>query len=180
VHRDVSPQNILVSTEGEVKLADFGIALTEGRARWTLPGCVKGKCGYMAPEQIRGERLDGTTDLFAVGVVLYELLTGVRPCDPRRGMDELHATVRGQGVPLKIRAPELPPVLSEAVDRLLSPDREARFRHPEEAVLALAAFGAGDAGPIILGQKVRTRTHSGSKVKTESCTIPMETGVLHA
>jgi len=78
VHRDVSPHNILVSYEGEVKLADFGIARAASRLDLTDPGTVKGKLAYMAPEQARGEPLDGRADLFALGVVLWELCTGRR------------------------------------------------------------------------------------------------------
>ena len=76
VHRDVSPHNILVSYEGEVKLADFGIARAASRLDLTDPGTVKGKLAYMAPEQARGEPLDGRADVFALGVVLWELCAG--------------------------------------------------------------------------------------------------------
>jgi tRNA A-37 threonylcarbamoyl transferase component Bud32 len=78
VHRDVSPHNVLVSFEGEVKLADFGIARAMSRAGLTEPGTVKGKLAYMAPEQARGGPLDGRADVFALGVVLWELCAGRR------------------------------------------------------------------------------------------------------
>jgi len=78
VHRDVSPQNVLLSFEGEVKLADFGIARALGAAERTAPGALQGKVAYMAPEQARGEEVDGRADLFALGVVLWELLAGRR------------------------------------------------------------------------------------------------------
>jgi serine/threonine-protein kinase len=178
VHRDVSPQNILVSSEGEVKLADFGIALTEGRARWTLPNFIKGKLGYMSPEQVRGEPLDGRTDLYAVGVVLYELLAGVRPCHPARGMEELRATVQGRQVPID-HVCRVPPGLASAIHRLCAFEPEKRFRVPEEAIAALAEWGAGDLGPFALGRIVRTRTHNGTKSADSSTTIPMETQAFH-
>jgi serine/threonine protein kinase len=76
VHRDVSPQNVLISYEGEVKLIDFGIAKAEGRQTRTLAGLVKGKFAYMSPEQIRGLPVDRRSDVFATGIVLHELLTG--------------------------------------------------------------------------------------------------------
>jgi tRNA A-37 threonylcarbamoyl transferase component Bud32 len=78
VHRDVSPHNMLVSFEGEVKLADFGIARAMSRTGLTAPGTVKGKVAYMAPEQARGEPVDARADVFALGVVLWELCTGRR------------------------------------------------------------------------------------------------------
>src|SRR5512142_2147582 len=78
VHRDVSPQNVLLSFEGEVKLADFGIARVLGASDVTAPGTVKGKLAYMAPEQARGGAIDGRADVFSVGVILWELCTGRR------------------------------------------------------------------------------------------------------
>src|SRR4051812_21617332 len=78
VHRDVSPQNLLMSYDGEVKLIDFGIAKAAGKAGKTQAGILKGKFGYMSPEQVRGLPLDRRSDIFAIGIVLYELLTGER------------------------------------------------------------------------------------------------------
>jgi serine/threonine-protein kinase len=78
VHRDVSPHNVLVSFEGEVKLADFGIARAASLAGLTDPGVVKGKLAYMAPEQARGDPLDARADVFSLGVILWELCTGRR------------------------------------------------------------------------------------------------------
>ena len=76
VHRDVSPPNVLLSFFGEVKLTDFGLAASTLKIEKTAPGVVYGKVSYMSPEQARGETLDGRTDLYAVGIILWELLTG--------------------------------------------------------------------------------------------------------
>src|SRR5206468_8603372 len=78
VHRDVSPQNVLVSFEGEVKIIDFGIAKAAGKVGKTQAGILKGKFGYMSPEQVRGLPIDRRSDIFSCGIVLYELLTGER------------------------------------------------------------------------------------------------------
>ena len=78
IHRDISPQNVLIGYEGEVKLIDFGIAKAAGKASKTQAGILKGKFGYMSPEQVRGLPIDQRSDIFAVGIVLYELLTGER------------------------------------------------------------------------------------------------------
>ena len=78
IHRDVSPQNVLVGYEGEVKVIDFGIAKAANRASKTQAGVLKGKFGYMSPEQVRGLPIDRRSDIFAVGVLLYEMLTGER------------------------------------------------------------------------------------------------------
>jgi len=78
IHRDISPQNVLIGYDGEVKLIDFGIAKAAGKASTTQAGILKGKFGYMSPEQVRGLPIDKRSDIFAVGIVLYELLTGER------------------------------------------------------------------------------------------------------
>jgi serine/threonine protein kinase len=78
VHRDVSPQNVLIGYDGEVKLIDFGIAKAAGKASKTQAGILKGKFGYMSPEQVRGLPIDRRSDIFALGIVLYEMLTGER------------------------------------------------------------------------------------------------------
>ncbi|MGZ6142938.1 MAG: serine/threonine protein kinase, partial [Myxococcales bacterium] len=78
VHRDISPQNILVTFEGGVKVIDFGVAKAAGRAQHTRTGALKGKYSYMSPEQVAGAEVDGRSDIFALGIVLHELLTGRR------------------------------------------------------------------------------------------------------
>src|SRR5262249_44453615 len=78
IHRDVTPQNVLLSFDGEVKIIDFGIAKAANRSQRTQAGILKGKFGYMSPEQVLGQTLDGRSDIFALGVILYEMLTGER------------------------------------------------------------------------------------------------------
>jgi serine/threonine protein kinase len=151
VHRDVTPHNVLVSREGEVKLTDFGIALALDRARWTRPSVVKGKFGYMAPEQIRGEPLDLRTDLFAVGVVLFELLSGRRPWFvPQGTLDELRAIERGEIASILECRPRLDRVLATAIDRLLALDMRDRFATCDDALRAIGPFAAGELGSLRL------------------------------
>jgi serine/threonine-protein kinase len=150
VHRDVTPHNVLVSSNGEVKLGDFGIALARDRTRWTRPLFVKGKLGYMAPEQILGAELDPRTDLFAVGVVLYELLTAERPWGPIRGVREMKAVVELAPIPLLRRRPRLDRALALVVERLLARDPALRFAAPDDALRALGPFGAGELGSLRL------------------------------
>ncbi len=78
IHRDVSPQNVLISFEGECKLCDFGIAKAVTQSTRTQAGVLKGKFAYMSPEQVRGQPIDRRSDLFALGVIFYEMLTGER------------------------------------------------------------------------------------------------------
>jgi eukaryotic-like serine/threonine-protein kinase len=162
VHRDVTPHNVLVSTEGEVKLADFGIALTRERATWPSTGMVRGKVGYMAPEQIRGESLDVRTDLFAVGVVLYELLAGHRPAKARTVTAELHAAESGVIEPLERRRPDLAPHLIAVIGRLLAKRPSDRHAGPDDALRELAPYGAGELGSLRMADLVR-RLHASSK-----------------
>jgi len=133
VHRDVSPQNVLLSKEGEVKLADFGIAKAVNRSHVTQPGRVRGKCAYMAPEQIRGEDLDGRADVFALGIVLWECLTG-RPLFEGDSDAAVLMQVLEKELPAPSTfAPEVPPAVDELVLRLLSRDRRDR---PESTAAA--------------------------------------------
>jgi serine/threonine protein kinase len=155
VHRDVTPHNVLVSKEGEVKLADFGIALASGRERLSAPLTVRGKLGYMAPEQARGEALDPRADLFAVGVVLYELLVRTRPWGRVRGMSELRRIERGQMTGIETLRP-IERALSHALDKLLAHDREKRFVSAESALRALAPFGSSDLEMLRLANISRT------------------------
>lgn len=100
VHRDISPQNVLLSWEGDVKVIDFGIAKATEKAGKTRPGTLKGKFAYMAPEQIRGLPLDGRSDLFAIGICLYELVTG------QRGFQAEQIFVAGDGAQRRDSASE--------------------------------------------------------------------------
>jgi serine/threonine-protein kinase len=154
VHRDVTPHNVLVSTQGEVKLGDFGIALARDRTRWTQPLFVKGKVGYMSPEQILGADLDGRSDLFAVGVILYELLAGERPWGHARGTSELHAVVEERPRPLPRRRSRWERALAAVVERLLARRPDDRYASPEDALRALAPFGAGELGSLRLASIV--------------------------
>lgn len=133
VHRDVSPQNIMVSADGEVKLVDFGIAKARMRAQQTQAGIIKGKFYYMSPEQALGHRIDARSDVFALGMVLYEGLTGGHPFDDVPDGELLRAVRAADFAPLREVRPDLPEELSSIVDRALMPAKERRY----ESALAL-------------------------------------------
>ncbi len=139
VHRDVSPHNVMVSFEGDVKLSDFGIAKATSRLHATQGDLVKGKLAYMAPEQAMGEALDHRADLFAAGVTAYELLTGVLPFRGEPPMGGLGAMLAGRRDPLRALRPEVPPALEALVDRLLA---AAPARRPADAAEAREALAA--------------------------------------
>ena len=134
VHRNVSPSNVLLSSRGEVKLTDFGIAQARDRSHETQARPVEGKLAYMSPEQIRAEPLDGRSDLFSVGVVLFELLAGTHPFDDESDAATMWSIVSGQRKPLRQLRSGLPSAVYELVDALLATDRD---RRPENAEAAL-------------------------------------------
>ncbi len=126
VHRDVSPSNVLISYEGEVKLTDFGIAKVVSNTG-SASAVVKGKVPYMAPETANASRVDGRTDLFSLGVMLYELLSGRRPFDGRTQAETLANILRGKFEPLASRCPTAPADLAQICDRLLQFQPEDRY-----------------------------------------------------
>ena len=144
VHRDVSPQNILVSVDGEIKLIDFGVAKTTSAhvPRDTAPGLVKGKMGYIAPEHLRGQPLDARSDVYALGVVLFEMLTG-RPLF-RRGADVemIRQALESEIPPLTSLRPDCPYALEAVVRRALAQDPRDRFESAAVMEQALRAVGA--------------------------------------
>jgi hypothetical protein len=142
VHRDISPSNILVSYAGEVKLADFGIAKAMRNASASASGTVKGKIPYMSPEQARGDSLDGRSDLFAFGVVLFECLVGKRPYDGASDVATLSNVLTGARTHAEDSLDGAPEALRAIVEQLLVRDREERFQGAEAVIAALAAFPA--------------------------------------
>jgi serine/threonine protein kinase len=139
VHRDVSPQNVLVTFDGEVKIIDFGIARAMGRVTTTKTGTRKGKTGYMAPEQARSGPIDRRVDVFALGIVLWELLCGrrlfVRP-DEYRTMNALLIDPIERPSRIAAVAPELEEIVMKALDR----DPAGRFQTADQLRAALDAY----------------------------------------
>jgi serine/threonine protein kinase/TolA-binding protein len=149
VHRDISPPNVLLSYSGEVKITDFGLAWSTLKLEKTVPGIVFGKVSYMAPEQARGEPLDGRADIYAAGIILWELLTGRQlfPAPAGSGTDdEVLEQVRNPLVqPPSQRASRVPQVLDAIVLKALAPNPEARYQSGEDFRAQLAAFQARTA-----------------------------------
>jgi serine/threonine protein kinase len=128
VHRDVSPQNILVSYEGEVKIIDFGIAKAADKASRTQAGILKGKFGYMSPEQVRGLPLDGRSDIFSAGIILYELLTGERLFIGESDFSTLEKVRNVEILPPTTYNRKIPDALEKIVLKALSKDPDDRFK----------------------------------------------------
>jgi serine/threonine-protein kinase len=126
VHRDVSPQNILISYDGVARLTDFGIARALGRRTETDSGILKGKMGYMSPEQLRYEDADRRSDLFALGVVLWELLAARRLYQAERGVEVAQKILHDPAPDIHEIRKDAPPRLVDLLFRLLTKDREHR------------------------------------------------------
>lgn len=137
IHRDVSPHNVLLSWEGEVKVSDFGIAKARAASAATASFFIKGKPAYMSPEQANGDRLDGRSDLFAVGVVLWEMLVGQRLFVGEDTRAILAAVLLGRIPRPRALRPDLPKDLERVTMKLLERDLPARYATAEQALADL-------------------------------------------
>ncbi|WP_047859080.1 serine/threonine protein kinase [Archangium gephyra] len=158
VHRDISPQNILISFDGSVKLVDFGIAKAADQATATKSGAIKGKFAYMAPEQAAGKPLDHRADIFAIGLVLYELLTGTRPLKRESELGTLQAAMECNILPPS-QVADVPPELDEVVMRALAKAADDRYRDARQMQLALEEFLVGQrwvAGSVQISELMET------------------------
>ena len=159
VHRDVSPPNVLVGFSGEVKLTDFGLASSTLKLEKTAAGIIYGKVSYMSPEQARGELIDGRTDIYAAGIILWELLTG-RQLFPQNQSDgtELIERVRNPVIdPPSVRAPRVPASLDQIVLRALARNPDERYLTGEQFRAELTTFLASNRDYVATdAERVRT------------------------
>src|SRR3954467_9472998 len=146
VHRDVSPQNVLISFEGAVKMIDFGVARAFGRVSHTSPGGLKGKIDYMSPEQASAEEVDHRADVFALGVVLWEALTGRRLFRRETELATMRAIVDDPIPHPSEQTPEIPIELDIIVMRALRKRKDARFASAHEMAVALEKFAFSAPG----------------------------------
>jgi len=132
IHRDVSPQNIRISYDGEVKVIDFGIAKAKNKSSKTEAGILKGKFGYMSPEQVRGKTIDRRSDVFAIGIIFYELVTGTRLFQGETDFSTLEK-IRNVEIELPTkRNPKIPKELEKIVMKALTSKREQRYSYAHD------------------------------------------------
>jgi serine/threonine-protein kinase len=133
VHRDIKPDNILLLENDEVKVADFGIARVMS-ASTTETGMILGTPNYMSPEQVAGEKVDGRSDLFSLGVVMYELLTGEKPFKGDNLTNLMYAIANVNYLPLKEVVKKIPPCCGEVIDKLLTKSTRRRPKSAAQVV----------------------------------------------
>jgi serine/threonine-protein kinase len=140
VHRDISPPNVLISKQGEIKVVDFGLAKATSQVEITDPGVVKGKMSYLSPEAARGEEVDSRADIFAVGILLYELLTGKRLFYGETDYQTVELVRNAKIPPIKPQNPQVEPELEDIVRKSLSKRKEDRFQSATDLQDALAQY----------------------------------------
>ncbi|HEY3443812.1 MAG TPA: protein kinase [Paludibaculum sp.] len=152
VHRDLKPQNIMVDAQDRVYLMDFGIARSMEAAGMTRTGALMGTPDYMSPEQAMGEKVDARSDLFSVGVILYEMLTGTQPYESLTVMGTLIKRTKEKATPVRELDPTLPQFLSDIVSRCLEISLERRYQDASEIVQDLDSSTASTSGSARLAQ----------------------------
>ena len=140
VHRDVSPPNVLISKQGEVKVVDFGLAKATSQIETTDPGVVKGKMSYLSPEAARGEEVDSRADIFAVGILLYEMLTGKRLFYGETDYQTVELVRNAKIPPIKAQNPDVEQELEDIVRKTLARNKEDRFQTANDLQDALAHY----------------------------------------
>ena len=146
VHRDIKPANVLLAADGTAKVADFGIAKSAEAQTHTATGLLLGTPGYLPPERLAGEPATARSDLYAVGVLLYELLTGSQPFTGDSPLLVTAAIERGEHRPLRERRPDVDRRLAEVVERAMDRDPARRFVSAAEMAVALVDGAPADPG----------------------------------
>jgi serine/threonine protein kinase len=173
VHRDIKPSNLLVTSTGQVKILDFGLATLTPSANAasavtheavvTAPGTMVGTAAYMSPEQARGEPLDARTDLWSLGVVLYEMATATRPFNGPTAAVVFEELLSRRPTPVRQRNPKIPAGLERVIERLLEKDREVRYQSAADVRADLKRIGR-DSDAVVSSTTPRASRRSAKPI----------------
>ncbi|MCK5378163.1 MAG: serine/threonine protein kinase, partial [Acidobacteria bacterium] len=188
IHRDIKPSNIRILEDGTVKIMDFGIAKSlEGSSNLTQTGIALGTAGYLAPEQIQGENVDQRTDIFSLGVVGYELITGARPFKGSSLSNVLYRILNDEPEKPRVFTPSCPPELEDIISKCLEKDPNRRFQTADQLIDSLRQVPIGDdpgadIRDVTTGflRQAIDRLPSGEDDSAEPDTTPIQgTKILH-
>jgi serine/threonine protein kinase/tetratricopeptide (TPR) repeat protein len=158
IHRDIKPANILVSSGGVVKIVDFGLAKLAFQTTVTRSGSTVGTAAYMSPEQARGDDVDQRADIWSLGVVLYQMLTGILPFRGEFDQGQIYSILNESPRPLAESRADVPPGLNDVVDKALEKKRSERYGSAQEMIHDLAAFGKAATPEQVPRSRLHHRT----------------------
>ena len=165
VHRDLKPQNVMIAADGRVVVMDFGIARSLQSSSMTQTGALLGTPDYMSPEQVKGEQVDSRTDIFALGIIFFELLTGSLPYSGDTPMATMFKRTQEKAKPVRDLNPDLPPYVGDIIRRCLEIQPHKRYQSAREVLQDLGAWRGGGTqmtmGPTMMA--MRPTTTAGSK-----------------
>ncbi len=137
IHRDIKSANIMINTEGTIKILDFGLAKLVGKENITKPHAILGTLAYMSPEQAIGRPVDFRTDIWSLGVVMYKMLTGQRPFQGRNAAEMIKSILDDTPERIRVLRPEVPEPLEYSVNKMIERGRQLRYKSMGEVIADL-------------------------------------------